>query len=83
VAVAGDSSSDCAVCLPGAVGTLTIGRGIAAEDAAAAGRWNFSPQPPLPESAIVLHAPRSEIEAPLFWSLLGATALCCGAFIPA
>lgn len=53
---------------------LTVDRGTAPEGAVAAGRRNFYGK------AIVLHPP--EVKGPLFWSVLGVTALCCSAFIP-
>jgi hypothetical protein len=69
-----------AVCCLALAGAFSLGRGAGAKEAIAEGRWSFSPQPPAVESGIVLRAPASEVKAPLFWSLLGVAAFCCGAF---
>ena len=73
----------CGLACLGLAGSLTVGRGALVEDGASRGRWRFSPPKPAEAGEIVVHPPKSEGQAPLFWSLLGVTAFACGAFAPA
>ena len=72
------------LCFIGCAGVLVAlgaGRGALAE-APAITSWKLSPQPAADPAAIVLHAPKSQGVAPLYWSVLGVAALAVGVFAP-
>jgi hypothetical protein len=73
----------CGLACLGLAGTLTVGRGAAVGDGAPSGHWRFSPPRPAEAGEIVVHPPKSEGKAPLFWSLLGVIAFASGVFAPA
>jgi hypothetical protein len=70
------------VLLIGAVGVGTIGRGHTAEAAVSDGGWHLTAPPPALDTDIRVYRPKSESVVPLFWSLLGATMLALGVFLP-
>jgi hypothetical protein len=71
----------CLLGCAGMLGAFRAGRGATA-DAAANTSWRLSPQPAADRGDIVVHAPKSEGVAPLYWSLLGVAALATGIFAP-
>jgi len=61
--------------------TFSFVRSRDAGNAMATGKWSFASPPAEEPTQIVMHAPPSEAKWPLFWSVLGFAAFCCGVLI--